>query len=219
MTTLTKEQGYSRERTLLIALLLSIPGPLVAGFAVISSQSTTQLADLIRRSVELIALFLSWWVFRQIQRNLTLNEEGQSQLERVAGMSVAAAMICSGFIMLAVALSRWSVFEPGGNVLPGLTIAALGFLVNSWFWRRYTVLTNEKYSTVIATQQALYRAKTSVDLGVVIALVAVAVAPAHPVTPYIDISGSIAVAGYLLWSGMRMARSHWGDFKRLPKRI
>jgi divalent metal cation (Fe/Co/Zn/Cd) transporter len=219
MSTLSKEQAASREKTLLIALLLSAPGPLFTGYALISSHSTTQLADFIRRGVELVALFLSWWVFRQIQRNLERGETGQTRLERIAGVSVAGAMICSGVVMLIVAMSRLTTFEPGGRVTLGLVIAVLGLLTNGGFWWRYTSLTREQYSAVIAAQQQLYRAKASVDLCVVAALSAVAIAPTHPATRYVDILGSVAVAGYLLWSGLRMAQSHLGDFRRPLHRL
>ena len=117
--------------------------------------------------------------------------------------------------MLVIALSRLSVFEPGGKVSLGLVIAFLGLLTNGLFWWRYTVLSREQYSSVIAAQQTLYRAKASVDLCVVMALGAVAIFPAHPATRYVDILGSIIVAGYLLWSGLRMAQSHLGEVKRL----
>lgn len=208
MSDLTQEQAASRERTLLTALLLSAGGPVFTGLAVVSSQSTTQLADFIRRGVELVALFLSWWVFRQIQRSAAMGEPDRYRLERMAGLGVAAAMICSGVVMLIVALSRLTAFEPGGNVTLGLTIAVLGILTNGWFWRRYTAMTREQYSSVIAAQQNLYRAKTIVDFCVFAALAAIAIAPAHPATPYVDLVGSIAVAGYLLWSGVRTARAH-----------
>jgi divalent metal cation (Fe/Co/Zn/Cd) transporter len=121
-------------------------------------------------------------------------------------------------VMLVVALSRWSVFEPGGAVTSGLTIAVLGLIANGIFWRRYTVLTREQYSSVIAAQQKLYRAKTSVDLSVVTALTVVTVAPTHPVTRYVDVLGSITVAIYLLWSGLRMARRHRDAVKSLAQR-
>lgn len=212
MSSFSKEQSKSREKTLLIALLLSAPGPLFTGFAVISSHSTTQLADFIRRGVELIALFLSWWVFRQLQHNLKLSKTDHSRLERTAGISVAGAMVCSGLVMLTVAVLRWSFFEPGGKVTLGLIIASLGLLTNSWFWWRYTVLTQELYDSVIAAQQKLYRAKASVDLCVVIALTAVAIAPTHPATRYVDIFGSVIVAVYLLWTGLRMLQSHLRNF-------
>lgn len=210
MNALSKDQAASREKTLLIALLLSAPGPLFTGYAMLTSHSTTQLADFIRRGVELVALFLSWWVFRQLQRRAAQSEADRSRLERTAGLSVAGAMICSGVVMLGVAVSRLSVFEPGGKVIFGLVIAVLGLLANTWFWRRYTVLTREQYSAVIAAQMGLYRAKASVDLCVVAALAAVAAAPSHPATRYVDIFGSVMVAGYLLWSGLRMARVQGG---------
>jgi divalent metal cation (Fe/Co/Zn/Cd) transporter len=219
MSTLSKEQAASREKTLLIALLLSMPGPLVTGFAAFSSRSTTQLADFIRRSMELVALFLSWWVFRQLQRNPSLGEADQARLERTAGLSVAGAMICSGAVMLIIALSRLSVYEPAGRVTLGLVIAILGLLTNGYFWWRYTVLTREQYSSVIASQQKLYRAKASVDLCVVIALAAVAIAPTHPATRYIDVLGSVMVAGYLLWSGLRLAQTHLVNPIRLFHRL
>jgi divalent metal cation (Fe/Co/Zn/Cd) transporter len=206
MNGLSEEQSSNREKTLLTALLLSAPGPLVTGIALISSHSSTQLADFLRRGVELIAIFISWWVFRHMNRNESLDSIHQSRLERAAGLSTAGAMACSGIVLLVVALSRLSEFKPGGNVTMGLVIAVLGLVTNGWFWWRYTVLTREQYSAVIAAQMQLYRAKTSVDLCVVAALTAVAIAPAHPITRYVDLLGSVIVAVYLLWSGLRTAR-------------
>jgi divalent metal cation (Fe/Co/Zn/Cd) transporter len=208
MNGLSKKQSSSREKTLRSALLLSAPGPLVTGIAVITSQSTTQLADFLRRGIELVAIFISWWVFRRLHGNAAVSEAQQARLERAAGLSTAIAMACSGVILLIVALSRMSSFEPGGSVTLGLTIAVLGLLTNGWFWRRYSALTREQFSSVIASQQQLYRAKTSVDLCVVAALAAVAIAPGHPVTRYIDLLGSVIIAFYLLWSGLRTAQKH-----------
>lgn len=212
MTPLSPDQVASRKRTLGTSLLLSAPGPLVTGFAVLSSQSSTQLADFIRRGVELIAIFLSWWIFRRIHRTHEFSETDRKKLERIAGLSVAGAMVCSGVVMLVVALSRLSAFETGGNVIFGLVIAILGLLTNSWFWRRYAHQTSENYNAVIASQRDLYRAKTSVDLCVAAALAAVAIAPYHPLTRYLDISGSVIVAGYLLWTGGKSAHTQLGGF-------
>lgn len=207
MSDLSQVQHASRQKTLLISLLLSAPGALVTGISVLSSHSTTQLADFMRRTMEAVALFVSWWIYRRLHGSTVMTETDRVRLERVAGFSVAAAMIGSSILMLMVALSRLTAFVPGGNVLPGLAIAVLGIVTNGWFWRRYTRMLQERYDAVIAAQQQLYRAKTSVDLCVLVALAAVAVAPAHPVTPYIDILGSVAVAGYLFFSGVRTARS------------
>jgi divalent metal cation (Fe/Co/Zn/Cd) transporter len=214
MNTLSKEQSASREKTLLAALLLSMWAPLTTGIAVVLSHSTTQLADFIRRSVELIALFVSWWVFRYLARNNELDPDRKVRMEKIAGFTVAAALSCSGLIMLLLALSRLSAFEPGGNVYPGIAIAVLGLITNSWFWRRYSRLTSEQYSPIIDAQRLLYRAKAFVDLCVIAALGAVAIIPNHPATRYIDILGSVILAFYLLWSGFRTAQAAALDTKR-----
>jgi len=205
MNTLSDEQVASREKTLLASLLLSIWAPLATGVAVVHSRSSTQLADFIRRSVELFALLLSWWVFRYLQRNKALDARSTARMEKMAGMSVAGALCCSGAIMLLLSLPRLFAFQPGGNVYPGLVIAVLGLETNAWFWRRYRKLMREQYSSIIDAQRQLYRAKTFVDLCVTVALSSVAAAPAHPATRYVDVTGSLALSVYLLWSGVRAA--------------
>ena len=206
MNTLSKEQAFSRERTLLIAFLLSVWGPLATGIAVILSHSTTQLADFVRRTVELVAISTSWWMFRSLQRGENLTPVQKARMEKIAGVTVAIALGCSGAVILSIALSRLYTFEPGGNVYPGLAIASLGLLVNSWFWKRFATQTNEQYSPITDSQRRLYRAKVFVDLCVMAALSAVAFNPVHPLTRYIDVFGSVAVAVYMLWSGVRTAR-------------
>ena len=206
MNTFTQEQSAGRERTLLVALLLSMWGPLATGIAVVMSTSTTQLADFIRRSVELAALFVSWYVFRHLARNPELDQSSKANLEKITRLFVSAALGISAIVMVVLAVSRMGSFQPGGNVYPGLVIATLGLITNTWFWRRYSRLNFEQYSSIIDAQRQLYMAKAFVDLCVIAALGAVAIIPGHSATRYIDISGSLALAGYLLWSSYRTAR-------------
>lgn len=207
MNTLTTQQATSREKTLLVAVLLSMWAPLATGIAVILSQSTTQLADFIRRSVELVALFVSWFVFRAILRKENISHSEKARMEQAASLLTAAALVCSGIVILSLALSRLADFEPGGNVYPGLAIAGLGLITNAWFWQRYTRLTAEQYNPIIAAQAYLYRAKAFVDLCVLAALATVAINPTQVVTGYVDLLGSGAVVVYLLWSGYATART------------
>lgn len=206
MTAIAGDQAGTRERTLLVALLLSAWGPLATGIAVMTGRSTTQLADFVRRSVELLALFVSWWVFRRVAREGLLDGR-KARLERGAALSVAGAMGVSGLVIASVALMRLGTFRPGGNVYPGLAIAVMGLVVNIWFWRRYAALNREDYNAIIAAQRQLYRAKAAVDLCVIAALLSVALAPAAALTRYVDIVGSVAVAGYMLWSAAHAVRT------------
>lgn len=189
------------ERTLLTALLLSAPGPIVTGISAISGHSTTLTADFLRRTTELVAVYISWWVYRKLRRGDPDNLAERTKFEGLASFCVGGAMVCSGLITLALAAHRLSVYEANGSVTLGLIIAVLGLVTNAWFWFRYRALAREQFNAVIAAQQRLYAAKSIVDSCVVAALTAVAAAPVHPLTRYVDIIGSAVVACYLLWNG------------------
>ena len=208
MIDLNKKQSTKGEKTLLISLLLSAPGAIATGIPAITSHSATQIADFLRRSAELIALFVSWWVYHKLQRSIEPDDAYRARMERLANLTVALAMICSGTAMLVVGVTRLFVHRASGNVIMGLIIAVLGVLTNVWFWWRYSHMAREGFNSVIAGQQKLYRAKSSVDLCVVIALTTVVVAPGHPVTRYVDAFGCIIVAGYLLYNGLGMIRQN-----------
>lgn len=208
MNDLNKKQSFKREKTMLISLLLSAPGPIVTGIPAVASHSATQIADFLRRTAELAALFVSWWIYRKLQRDTVPEATCRARMERMANLTVAGAMMCSGIAMLVVGVARMYVYKANGNVIMGLIIAVLGVLTNTWFWWRYARMTREQYDHVIAGQQKLYRAKSFVDLGVVIALTSVAVAPNHPATRYIDASGCVIVAFYLLYSGADIIRKN-----------
>lgn len=205
MERLSRDQSARRERTLLVAIALSAFGPFVTGYAVIVSQSTTQTADFVRRTVELVAMVVSWAVFRHLARSPAAPKERRSRLERTANGGVATAMAVSAVVITVLALSPGGAAQPGGNVYPGLAVAILGFGVNTWFARRYTSMTRESFDPIIATQARLYLGKSAVDLCVVLALGAVVVAANHPVTAWVDRIGSVTVSGYLAWSAVRTA--------------
>ena len=54
-----------------------------------------------------------------------------------------------------------------------------------------------------AVQARLYRAKSLVDGCVTIALLSVAIAPDSKISVWLDFFGSIIVAAYLIWCGVR----------------
>ena len=57
-----------------------------------------------------------------------------------------------------------------GNVIPGLSIAVMGVIANTIFWRRYTRLNRVEPNAILAVQARLYRAKSLVDCCVTISL-------------------------------------------------
>lgn len=197
-------KSKSGERTLLASVLLSSPGPLVLGLALLVGRSSTQLADFIRRTAELAAILVSWAVFRVLHRKGEPDAARKERLERIANLSVGAAMCLSGAAILFIAIFSSSAKK--GNVIPGLVIAVLGVTTNTWFWFRYRRLNRETPDAILAVQSSLYRAKSLVDGCVTLVLTVVAFAPNAPVTRYVDLIGSIIVSAYLMMSGVATLR-------------
>lgn len=203
-------KNKSGRRTLLMSVLMSAPGPLIIGLGLLVGSSTTQLADFFRRSAELLAIVCSWVVFCITDREVTDSEAAEAQLERKARLEhltnlfVGCVMCLSGGIMLVLAFLSENTEK--GNVIPGLTIALLGVIANTLFWRKYTKLNRQAPNPILAVQARLYRAKSLVDGCVTIALAAIVLFPASSAAVWLDVIGTIIVAVYLMHCGFKTIR-------------
>lgn len=193
-------------RTLLWSVIMSSPGPLVVGLGLFVGQSSTQIADFVRRSSELLAIIMSFVVYKVTTRNEGEDEARRARLERMTSLFVGAMMCLGGFIMLVLAFV--SENEEKGNVIPGLVIAVLGVIANTIFWRKYTKLNKAEANEILAVQAKLYRAKSLVDACVTVALLSVALAPEAAFSYYVDLIGSVIVAIYLIGCGVDTVREH-----------
>lgn len=187
-----KDQG---KNTLLTSILMSAPGPLILGIGLLSSHALTQLADFIRRFLELLAIIMAYIIYQITQKSNT----NKDQLERLSHLFTGWMMMIGGVIMIFLAF--FDSNQNKGNVLSGLIIALLGVIANFIFWRRYTKLSKQQNNSILAIQAVLYRAKTIVDCTVTLTLSIVQFLPTFQYTIYIDKIGSIIVAIYLIWSG------------------
>jgi len=191
----------SGARTLLWSIIMSSPGPLVVGLGLIAGRSSTQIADFVRRSAELMAIIMSFAVYTATQKLGTCEAEKKQRMEHRSNIFVGSMMCLAGAIMAVLAL----LIRNGdkGNVIPGLAIAVLGVIANSIFWVRYTRLDKAEPNAILAVQARLYRAKTLVDVSVTSALASVLIAPESAVSYWLDMIGSLIVAFYLVWCGIR----------------
>ena len=190
----------SGARTLLTSVLMSAPGPLILGFGLLAGRSSTQIADFFRRSAELLAIIASYVVYLMTTKH---DDSGarKAQLEKYSNAFVGAMMCLGGAVMIALALTAES--SDKGSVIPALAIAVMGVIANTLFWRKYTKLNKAEPNAILAVQARLYRAKSLVDCCVTAALLAVAIAPASPVSGWLDMIGSVIVACYLIWCGVK----------------
>ena len=184
----------SGKKTLLWSVIMSSPGPLIVGVGLIIGKSSTQVADFIRRSIELLAIILSLLVYCITTKDDYTDEVKKQKLENGINTFVSITMILSGIIMTILALL--SSKEEKGNVIPGLAIAILGVVANSIFWFKYHRLGEQDNNSILKIQSKLYRAKTFVDCSVMIALVVILFSKNTLLSYYIDIIGTFVVSLY-----------------------
>lgn len=189
----------SGSRTLLMSVLMSAPGPLVVGLGLLAGRSSTQMADFFRRSSELLAIIMAFVTYRMTAASS--DAARKARIERLSNLFVGAMMCLGGAFMIALTCMGGDADK--GNVIPGLSIAVLGVIANTIFWRKYARLNRVEPNAILAVQSRLYRAKSLVDMCVTVALLAVAIAPNAPESAWLDFVGSLIVATYLLWCGVK----------------
>lgn len=194
-------QKKSGAKTLLWSVIMSAPGPLIIGLGLFVGRSSTQIADFVRRSSELLAIIMAYVVYKITTKDGVCDTKRKEQLEKISNLFVGAMMCLGGSLMLL--LTFVSEQEDKGNVIPGLAIALLGVIANTIFWRKYTKLNRQEPNAILAVQARLYRAKSLVDSCVTIALLSVVLFPASIISYYLDLVGSVIVALYLIWCGIQ----------------
>jgi len=197
----TNTQKKSGTKTLLWSVIMSAPGPLIIGLGLFVGRSSTQIADFVRRSSELLAIIMAYIVYKITTKDGVCDTERKEKLERFSNLFVGAMMCLGGTLMLLLAFV--SDNKDKGNVIPGLVIALLGVVANTIFWRKYTKLNKAEPNAILAVQARLYRAKSLVDSCVTIALLSVVIFPGAALSYYLDLVGSVIVALYLIWCGIK----------------
>ena len=191
----------SGSRTLLMSVLMSAPGPLVVGLGLLAGRSSTQIADFVRRSSELLAIIMAFVVYKITTKDSVCNEGKKEKLEQISNAFVGAMMCIGGSFMIVLAFMSETTDK--GNVIPGLSIAVLGVIANTIFWRKYTRLNKAESNAILAVQARLYRTKSLVDGCVSVALLSVAITPGSRISVWLDFASSIIVALYLIWCGVQ----------------
>ena len=90
-------------KTFIWAIIMSAPSPLVVGLGLIVGRSSSQIADFVRKSAELLAIVISFVVFLMTQKNGVCDEDRKQKLERRANVFVGFMMSFAGIIMFALA--------------------------------------------------------------------------------------------------------------------
>ncbi len=198
----------SGSKTLFMSVVMSAPGPLIIGLGLLVGRSSTQIADFVRRSAELLGIIMAYIVYKITTKDGVCDTIKKEKLERFSNLFVGAMMCLGGSLMFLLAFMSDNTEK--GNVLPGLIIAVLGVVANTLFWRKYTKLNKAEPNAILAVQARLYRAKSLVDGCVTIALLSVFLFPTSKISYYLDFVGSVIVALYLVWCGIQTIMERLG---------
>ena len=188
-------------KTFIFAIIMSAPTPLIIGLSFLIGRSSTQIANFIRKTMEFLAILISFVVYLITQSKGFNDDVKKQSLERQSNRFVGLMMTLCGVVMLVITFLI--KHEDNGNVLPVLAITVYGGAINLMFWIRYSRLNKATRNGILAVQVRLYRAKTMIDASVVIALLPVFIVPESTLSYWFDIVGSVIVALYLIWSGVR----------------
>ena len=194
----------SGSKTMLMSVVMSAPGPLIIGLGLLVGRSSTQIADFIRRSAELLGIIMAYIVYKITTKDGACDMARKERLERLSNIFVGAMMCLGGFLMLWIAFTSDNTEK--GNVIHGLVIALRGVVANTLFWIKYSKLNKAEPNAIIAVQARLYQAKSLVDSCVSIALLSVVFFPTSEISYYLDFIGSVIVAVYLVWCGIKTIR-------------
>lgn len=195
------EQKKVSTKTLLMSVVMSAPGPFIIGLGLLVGKSSTQIADFVRRSAELLGIIMAYVIYKITTKDGVCDNDKKEHLEKISNIFVGAMMCLGGILMLLLAFTANNTEK--GNVVPGLIIALLGVVANTLFWRKYTKLNRIEPNAIIAVQARLYRAKSMVDSCVSIALLSVLFLPNSEFSYYLDFGGTVVVSIYLTWCGVK----------------
>ena len=195
-----------RLRTLILSITFSSFGPIVTFIAVLMNTSSTQVADFVRRTVELSVLIFALMVYLKIKKQ-SLKDMTIVNLQKKVYCLLAIVLMLSALVLIYLFIQALiNPRVPEGNVWLGLSIASLGVLFNGYFWFAYRRFDQQKESFVMDSQSKMYQAKTLVDINVVIALSSIVLFENSMISYWIDTIGTLIIAIYLLLRSLTLIK-------------
>ena len=199
---------YSKKKkTLHRAWIASFVGLVAVLFAYKVGESSIIFADFLRRGIEFLSLFISWIVFLVINKK-TLSAHAGKKLEFISGFFIVFIML---FSFISISYNAYIEFlEPTetGWLLPGMVVASIAIINNSYFWRKYKKIVREESTQIIESQRRLYRSKVWGDGTVLITLLLTQFLGSYHWQKYIDPAGSVLIALFILFSAIKILKEN-----------
>ena len=212
-----KKESVRKEKLLRAAWMVSFLAPLSTFIAYYLGETPVLLAIFLRRTNEFMALFLAWVIYiKSCQAEVSGQSEESDKLEFLSGMIMGVVMIISGLIILYSAINQLINQEPPGWLIPGIFISVAGMFVNGFFWYKNYNLNKSSYSLIMDNQWKFYRAKTLMDIVVLISLVITFYDLLGERSWLSDPIGAIIVVGFIWFSAVQIL---YNGIKKRPELI
>jgi len=192
-----------RERSVGISLLTDFVLILPDILAAVMAGSLTMLADVLKCANELLATFLSWLALRKLGRGKPYYfDYGLGKLENLTSIVVAWLMLLSLAFVLFSAVARFRNPHPMHmtGVIVGVVFMTIGASANIWLWIKNYRVARKEHSPIMESQWRLFRAKAVADSTVLLTLALSLGLRRYPWSVYLDPFGSLAIAGFLMFS-------------------
>ncbi|MHB9131625.1 MAG: cation diffusion facilitator family transporter [Armatimonadota bacterium] len=197
----SKELYYERERSILIGWVIGVFSIVPDIIATVLSGSVTMLTDVLRTGSDTTASFLSWLIVRHVSHGKTVDPQyGSGRMENLASLGVAGAMIISFAIVVISACVRFRYPHHLLDVRMAICFTIAAGLCNGWLWQKNYRLAQRQTSPIMESQWRLYRAKTTINACVLLALSLGAGLRAYHWAAYIDPAASLVLAFLLVVS-------------------
>ena len=204
----------TRQRTVLVSLVVDFILWLPDIAAAILSGSIVLFADAIKCANEILATFFAYLTLRKMSRGgAGAYDYGLGKFETITSIITGAVMFVSLALVFFIAVFRLVHPEElvlGGAYL-GIVLMTIGVCMNSYLWIKNYRLCQRDPSPIMDSQWRLFRTKAFSDFSVLASLLATLAFSHYSWALYIDPLASFIIAGFLLTSGYRVITSSLPD--------
>ena len=187
---------YKRGRKkLLFALFIISPALIPLAVSVALGTGSTETADLLRRSCDVLSVLLAYIAFEISARIDPKNKTAHRRIEAFVKYFTGATMCISALVMIYISIKGFG--NEKGSVTVSLVLALIAALTNAVLYFNYRSMK----SAILTVQAKNHFVKMFFNILVSIILLVWITVPSATIKSYIDLIGSLFISGYLLLNG------------------